>query len=195
MDPIIVVGLGNPGTEYEWTRHNVGFKVIDELARRFKTPIRAGRGEYLIASRGISGKEVVLVKPLTYMNNSGTAVSELLETYHVRLSELMLVADDFALPLGTIRVRAKGSDGGHNGLSSVIYHLNTNEFARIRCGIRRKVMPPKERMAEFVLSTFEQEEQETVKVMIAEAADAVVEFATTGIARTMNRFNTRLQLI
>ena len=192
MDPIIVVGLGNPGTEYEWTRHNVGFKVIDELARRFKTSIRAGRGEYLIASRGVSGKEVVLVKPLTYMNNSGIAVSELLEHYGARLDQLLLVADDFALPLGTIRVRAKGSDGGHNGLSSVIYHLNTNVFARIRCGIQQKIMPPKERMAEFVLSPFEREERETSGVMIAEAASAVVEFAITGIARTMNKFNTRL---
>jgi PTH1 family peptidyl-tRNA hydrolase len=192
VEPIIVVGLGNPGTEYDCTRHNVGFKVIDELARRFKTPIRAGRGEYLLASRGISGKEVVLVKPLTYMNNSGIAVSELLDAYSARLDELMLVMDDLALPLGTIRVRAKGSGGGHNGLSSVIYHLNTNEFARIRCGIRRNIMPPKERMAEFVLSPFEQEERETVEVMIAEAADAVVEFATAGIARTMNKVNTRL---
>lgn len=192
MDPIIVVGLGNPGTEYDWTRHNVGFKVIDELARRFKISIRPGRGDYLFAACRISGKEVVLVKPLTYMNNSGIAVSELLEKYSAGLHELMLVADDFALPLGTIRVRTKGSDGGHNGLSSIIYQLNTNEFARIRCGIRREIMPPKERMAEFVLSPFEREERETVDAMIAKAADAVVEFTTTGIAKTMNKFNTRL---
>lgn len=192
MDPIIVVGLGNPGTEYDWTRHNVGFRVIDELARRFKISIRPGRGDYLFAACRVSGKEVVLVKPLTYMNNSGIAVSELLEKYSAGLHELMLVADDFALPLGTIRVRTKGSDGGHNGLSSIIYQLNTNEFARIRCGIRREIMPPKERMAEFVLSPFEREERETVDAMIAKAADAVVEFTTTGIAKTMNKFNTRL---
>jgi PTH1 family peptidyl-tRNA hydrolase len=192
VDPIIVVGLGNPGTEYDWTRHNVGFKVIDELARRFKISIRPGRGDYLFAACRVSGKEVVLVKPLTYMNNSGIAVSELLEKYSAGLHELMLVADDFALPLGTIRVRTKGSDGGHNGLSSIIYQLNTNEFARIRCGIRREIMPPKERMAEFVLSPFEREERETVDAMIAKAADAVVEFTTTGIAKTMNKFNTRL---
>jgi peptidyl-tRNA hydrolase, PTH1 family len=192
VDPIIVVGLGNPGTEYDWTRHNVGFKVIDELARRFKTSIRPGRGDYLFAACRICGKEVVLVKPLTYMNNSGIAVSELLEKYSAGLHELILVADDFVLPLGTIRVRKKGSDGGHNGLSSVIYQLNTTEFARIRCGIRREIMPPKERMAEFVLSPFEREERETADAMIAKAADAVVEFTTTGISRTMNKFNTRL---
>jgi PTH1 family peptidyl-tRNA hydrolase len=116
----------------------------------------------------------------------------LLEKYRAGLRELMLVADDFALPLGTIRVRTKGSDGGHNGLSSIIYQLNTNEFARIRCGIRREIMPPKERMAEFVLSPFEREERETVDAMIAKAADAVVEFTTTGIVKTMNKFNTRL---
>jgi PTH1 family peptidyl-tRNA hydrolase len=192
VDPIIVVGLGNPGTEYDRTRHNVGFKVIDELARRFKTPIKPGRGDYLFAACKFSGKEVVLVKPLTYMNNSGIAVSELLEKYSAKLHELILVADDFALPLGTIRVRKKGSDGGHNGLSSVIYQLNTAEFGRIRCGIRREIMPAKERMAEFVLSPFEREERETVEAMIAKAADAVVEFIPMGIAHTMNKFNTRL---
>jgi PTH1 family peptidyl-tRNA hydrolase len=126
------------------------------------------------------------------MNNSGAAVSELLERYGARLDELLLIADDFALPLGTIRVRAKGSDGGHNGISSVIYHLNTNEFARIRCGIQQEIMPQKDRMAEFVLSPFEREEQVAVGVMIEHAADAVVSFATAGIARTMNKFNVRL---
>ena len=192
MDPIIVVGLGNPGTEYEWTRHNVGFKVVDELSRRFKTPMKAGRGEYLFASRRIDGKKVVFAKPLTYMNNSGTAVGDLLEKYIARLEDLIIVADDFALPLGTIRVRAKGSDGGHNGLSSIIFQLNSSEFARIRCGIQQEMMLSKERMAEFVLSPFDTEERKTAEAMISRAADAVMEFVAAGIARTMNRFNTRL---
>ena len=191
MDPIIVVGLGNPGTEYECTRHNVGFRVVEELARRLRISMRAGRGEYLVASRTFAGKEVVLSKPLTYMNNSGFAVSELLEKYNARLDDMIVVADDFALPLGTIRVRAKGTDGGHNGLSSIIYQLNSQEFGRIRCGIRQETMPTKERMAEFVLSPFEPHERGRVEVMITRAADAVLEFARSGIGQTMNRFNMR----
>jgi peptidyl-tRNA hydrolase, PTH1 family len=191
VDQSIVVGLGNPGTEYEATRHNVGFKVVDELAQRFRLRMKVGHGEYVDASRRITGTDLVLVKPLTYMNNSGTAVGEVLERYSARLEELIVVADDFALPLGTIRVRAQGSDGGHNGLSSIIYVLNSKEFARIRCGIRRDLMPPKERLAEFVLSPFEPEERVVVDAMVTRAADAVMEFASSGIARTMNRFNTQ----
>jgi PTH1 family peptidyl-tRNA hydrolase len=192
VDPIIVVGLGNPGTEYEGTRHNIGFRVIDEVARRSETPIKAGRGEYQFASHSFRDKHLLLAKPLTYMNNSGDAVAELLEEYKARLDELIVVVDDLALPLGVIRVRAKGNDGGHNGLSSIIYQLNTNEFARIRCGIRQENMPAKEQMAEFVLSPFGREEREKVEAMITRAGDAVVEFAASGIARTMTKFNTRL---
>ena len=191
MDPILVVGLGNPGTEYERTRHNVGFRVIDEMARRLKIHLRAGRGEYLLASRGVGGKEIVLCKPLTYMNNSGVAVSELLEKYQARLDDVLVISDDFALPLGAIRVRASGSDGGHNGLSSIIYHLNSDGFGRVRCGIRREVMPPKERMADFVLSPFEPDEVERVDEMVVRAADAALESAISGISRAMNRFNRR----
>lgn len=192
MDSIIVVGLGNPGTEYDGTRHNVGFEVVDELTRRLKTPLRSGRGEYLIASRRAEGKCIILAKPMTYMNNSGTAIKELLDGYGVPLDRLIVIVDDVALRLGTIRVRARGSDGGHNGLYSIIYQLNSHEFPRVRCGIRQGVMPPNNRMAEFVLSPFESVERKTVEGMIAKAADAVLEFTETGIARTMNRFNTRL---
>jgi PTH1 family peptidyl-tRNA hydrolase len=191
VDPIIVVGLGNPGTEYESTRHNIGFRVIDALARRLKTPLKPGNGEYLFASRSVEGKDVILAKPLTYMNNSGNAVGGLLERYSARLDELVVIVDDIALPLGVIRVRAKGSDGGHNGLASIIYQLNTNEFPRIRCGIRQEMMPPKEQMADFVLSPFETGERETAEAMISRASDAVLEFSIAGIARTMSKFNTQ----
>ncbi len=191
MDPIIVVGLGNPGTEYEGTRHNIGFEVVEELTRRFRSPVRAGRGEYLIATHQFAGRTLILAKPMTYMNNSGSAVAELLEKFGASLQELIIVADDVALPLGAIRVRAKGSDGGHNGLWSIIYQLNSDEFARVRCGVRQESMPPKDRMAEFVLSPFALGEATTVGEMIGRAADAVFEFAASGIHRTMNRFNTR----
>ena len=192
MDLTIVVGLGNPGTEYDGTRHNVGFAVVDELARRFKTVLREGRGEYLIASYRAGGKCFILAKPMTYMNNSGSAVRDLLEVCGASLDQLIVVADDIALPLGTIRARAKGSDGGHNGLYSIIYQLNSNEFSRLRCGIQPNVMPPKEGMADFVLSPFDRGERTEVMGMILRAADAVMEFGISGIARTMNKFNTVL---
>jgi PTH1 family peptidyl-tRNA hydrolase len=191
VDFIIVVGLGNPGTEYDGTRHNIGFEVIDELTRRFKTTMRSGWGEYLIASHRVAGKILILAKPMTYVNNSGIAAKELLEGYGALISQLIVIADDLALPLGKIRVRAKGSDGGHNGLHSIIYQLNSDEFARIRCGIRREVMPPNGRMADFVLSPFEKGERATVDEMIKCSADAAVEFSVSGIAKAMNRFNTR----
>lgn len=192
MDPIIIVGLGNPGIEYEGTRHNVGFEVVDELTRRFRARMRAGRGDYLIASHRIAGRDLLLAKPLTYMNNSGAAVADVLERSGATLQELIIVADDLALPLGTIRVRAKGSDGGHNGLASIIYQLNSDEFARVRCGIQQEVMPPKDRIVEFVLSPFEPGEAAVVKQMVGRAADAVMECVAVGVTKAMNKFNTKV---
>lgn len=192
MDSILVVGLGNPGAEYLGTRHNVGFEVVDELMHRFKVHQRGGKGDYLIATHQIGVKNLILAKPLTYMNNSGTAVAGLLEHYGVSLNELLVVVDDIALPLGTIRIRTKGSDGGHNGLLSIIYQINSDEFARIRCGIRQAVTPPKRETPTFVLSAFDMEERAQAEAMIARAADAVIECATAGPDRAMSRFNTRL---
>ncbi len=188
--PIAVVGLGNPGFEYEDTRHNIGFMVVDEVSARHRWMWQREEEDYLLARSHALDPEVMLVKPLTFMNNSGAAVRDVLERYSIPLTHLLVVVDDFWLNLGTIRVRAKGSDGGHNGLRSVIEHLGTEEFARIRCGIRTEHMPPKDKMAVFVLSPFEQEEKEKVEKMIDTAADAVEEFVRSGIERTMNIFNT-----
>lgn len=190
MAPILVVGLGNPGSEYEHTRHNVGFRVVDTLCERFRWQLQPGRGDYLEARGNLGGGKLLLIKPMTYMNNSGQAVKELMENSGTHLSEVLVVYDDLALPLGTLRARSKGSDGGHNGVYSIIYHLNSNEFPRIRCGIRTETMPPKEAMAGFVLSPFDKGEMPLAAEMIQRAADAVAEFVTSGIARTMNRFNT-----
>jgi len=189
VDRIILVGLGNPGSEYETTRHNLGFNVIDVLCGRLGKSLRSGKGEYLFASGQVGGKGILLVKPMTYMNNSGDAVEDVLSEYESSPDRLLVVCDDFDLPLGAIRIRPKGSDGGHNGLRSVIYHLMTDAFPRIRCGIRQEVMPSKHKMVDFVLSPFGEEEQETVNRMVERAADAVIEFATQGIAPAMNRFN------
>jgi PTH1 family peptidyl-tRNA hydrolase len=189
LDPFIVVGLGNPGSEFDGTRHNVGFIVIDELCRRLGKSLKGGRGNYSYATARAGETELVIVKPLTYMNNSGLAVLEVLENMRAALQNIVVVADDFALPLGTLRIRPRGSDGGHNGLRSIIYHLNSGEFARIRCGIGRSEMPPKHLLSEFVLSAFDRDELRAAKEMTLCAADAVMELATWGIARAMNKFN------
>jgi PTH1 family peptidyl-tRNA hydrolase len=187
--PIIAVGLGNPGFEYEDTRHNVGFMVVDEVSVRLNSLWKPGKGEYLFSRTVVDGRELVLVKPLTYMNNSGEAVLDVLERFPTTTRNLVAIVDDLALNIGTIRVRGKGSDGGHNGLRSMIYYLNSNEFPRIRCGIKREAMPPKRERADFVLSPFDDDEKEIVETMIKNAADAVEEFVRSGIERTMSKFN------
>ena len=187
-----IVGLGNPGSEYAETRHNIGFAVVDALAEKLDIEFRAGRGEYLIGSARYRGKNLSIVKPLTYVNNSGIAVREIVDDYGMDLSELLVVSDDLHLPLGTIRLRLKGSDGGHNGLYSIIYHLSTDQFPRLRCGIGSDAMPKnsKERK-DFVLSSFEEEESGHVRTMIDEALDAALTSAVEGIQTAMNRCNTR----
>lgn len=188
--PTIIVGLGNPGFEYDDTRHNVGFMVVDALSAKCNCLWHPGRGKFLFAETRVSETTIVLAKPLTYMNHSGLAVRDLIEQYSVPLSRLIVVLDDFWFDVGTIRVRARGGDGGHNGLSSIIYHLRSEDFARIRCGIKKAAMPPKREMAEFVLSPFDEDEIEKVEKMIVTAGDAAIEFALYGIENAMNRFNT-----
>lgn len=187
--PIIVVGLGNPGREYDGTRHNVGYMVVDELSGRLKSSWKPGKGEYLFSQKVDGDKTIVLVKPLMYMNNSGEAVLDVLEQFPTPFCNVLAIVDDFTLGIGKIRVRAKGNDGGHNGLRSLIYHLNSNEFPRVRCGIKREVMPPKSEMSDFVLSPFDGDEKKIVETMIKNAADAVEEFAQSGIKQAMNVFN------
>ncbi|MEK7250750.1 MAG: aminoacyl-tRNA hydrolase, partial [Bacteroidota bacterium] len=170
-------------------RHNVGFMVVDEVSVRLNSLWKPGKGEYLFSRTVVDGRELVLVKPLMYMNNSGEAVLDVLERFPTPIWNIIAIVDDFALSVGTIRVRAKGSDGGHNGLRSMIYYLNANEFPRIRCGIKREAMPPKRERADFVLSPFDDDEKEIVETMIKNAADAVEEFVRSGIERTMSKFN------
>lgn len=189
VDPMLVLCLGNPGPRYLPTRHNVGFMVADELARRAGTGFTPGRGEYWKSEIAVAGQELTLVKPVTFMNSSGLAARQALEWYGLNPEALLVVLDDIALPLGSMRVRASGSDGGHNGLGSVIATLGTDRIARLRCGIRPEVPPPAESLAEFVLSPFAPGEHDAVQSMIVRAADAVSEAATSGMQRTMARFN------
>lgn len=190
MDTCLIVGLGNPGREYEGTRHNLGFDVADLCALKLRCSWKPGKGDYLIAAPSGGQGLLTVAKPMTYMNNSGQAVVELLERHPVSPNRLLVVVDDLALPLGSIRMRPRGSDGGHNGLRSIIYHLGSDEFPRLRCGIRREATPSGESSAEFVLSRFEPDERDTVTDMVERAAGACVEFAEAGLERAMNRFNT-----
>ena len=187
----VIVGLGNPGSAYEGTRHNIGFAVVDALARKLGVDFRPGRGEFVIGFSGSSEKKIALVKPLTYMNNSGIAVREIVDWYKISLHDLLIISDDFNIPLGAIRMRLDGSDGGHNGLYSIIYQLQSDEFPRMRCGIGSESMPKnKKEMADFVLSPFEKQERETVRDLIQRAQEAALAAATEGIETAMNRFNT-----
>ncbi len=178
----LIVGLGNHGSEYAQTRHNIGFLVVDELAASARVVFHPGKGEYWLAQCSLNNIEVAVLKPVTYMNNSGIAVQEFLEQHKIPLENILVVCDDFQLPLGTIRLRQNGSDGGHHGLSSVIYHLQTDQFARLRCGIASSTMPAeKSRMKDFVLERFSESELPIVKPMVERARDACISFIMDGI--------------
>ncbi len=188
---IAIFGLGNPGREYEMTRHNVGFMAVDALAEKIGFNFKPGGGDYLISSGRCAGKEILLVKPLTYMNNSGVAVKGVVERYKIELKDILVICDDLNLPLGVIRIRQKGSDGGHNGLYSIIYHLKSIEFPRLRCGIGNSEKV--KNIVDFVLSKFGEGEIEILNEMIAKAVDAALCFISDGILVAMNRFNRRVK--
>lgn len=189
MDETLVVGLGNPGDRYERTRHNIGFMVVDLLARRWKKAWSPGKGEFLFLRKTIGGADVVLLKPLTYMNLSGIAVREAIPLLGIPQERLLVVMDDVALPLGSLRLRPGGSDGGHNGLASVIGELGTEQIARCRCGIGPQHPGPGDDLADFVLSPFRTEEMELVTTMVTRCADAVETYSREGLETTMSRFN------
>jgi len=188
-----IMGLGNPEKRYEETRHNLGFDVVECLAERLRLPFKDGKGEYRAARGEAAGSPVVLIKPMTYMNESGVAAVEACEQYEIPLERLFVICDDFQLPLGNLRLRLKGSDGGHNGLYSVIYHLQSDCFPRLRCGIASPSMPKeKDRMAEFVLDRFETDELLIVRQMIEKAADASLLAIQRGLTAAMNEFNKKV---
>jgi len=175
----VIVGLGNPGSEYHRTRHNIGFDIVDAIAERVGIAFDAGRGEYSIARQRKGDSTFALVKPLTYMNNSGIAVKEVLDQFMLEPESLLVIADDFHLPLGSFRIRQRGSSGGHNGLYSIIYHLQSEEFPRLRIGIAGLTLPAdKSRMADFVLSPFEPSELEEIRNVSGRVVEKVVSLIT-----------------
>ncbi len=192
----LIVGLGNPGAKYRQTRHNVGFATVDELARRSGVDFESAPADAMIAKvrpavAGLGGpgpaEAVLLAKPLTFMNLSGHAVGDLLRYFRIQLSDLLVIVDDANLPVALLRARARGSDGGHNGLRSIIAQLGTQEFARLRIGVGRG--HAERDLADHVLSRFAPDEQEDIATAIARAADAAQMFVTDGIEQVMNRFN------
>ncbi len=181
----LVVGLGNPGEEYRQTRHNVGFRVVDEIARR----LRAGAWERRFFSEVAAtsrGRRVWLAKPRTFMNRSGTAVASLLEGLGIAPADALVIVDDVDLPLGRLRLRPSGGAGTHNGLRDIVEHVGTG-FARLRLGVRGEA--PWKDLAEYVLSPFDADESALADEMIKQAADAVAVSVFEGLGRAMNRCN------
>jgi PTH1 family peptidyl-tRNA hydrolase len=184
----LIVGLGNPGRRYRDTRHNVGFAVVDALAARHGGAFESAPGEAIMARlRGVGPGGTLLVKPLTFMNLSGFAVSEVARYFRVDLPYILVVADDISLPVGRLRARPQGSDGGHKGFRSITEQFGSQAFPRLRVGVGRG--DPRRDLADHVLAGFEAEERPVVEAAVERAADAAELFVAEGIEAVMNRFN------
>lgn len=184
-----VVGLGNPGKNYEGTRHNVGFDAIDLLAYRNNIKINKIKFKSVYGEGIIGNNKVILLKPQTYMNNSGMAVLDLYNFYKLPIENIIVVVDDIDIEFGTIRVKAKGSAGSHNGMKSIIYHLQSEKFPRVKIGVGQK--KEGQDLADFVLSRFSREERDKIDLAIEKAALAVETIITAGVEKAMNQFNSK----
>jgi PTH1 family peptidyl-tRNA hydrolase len=186
----LIVGLGNPGIEYAWTPHNLGFLVVDALAEDASIRVTRPEAKSLVGLGQIAGREVVLAKPQTMMNLSGLAVRELVSRAECEPSEMIVVCDDIALPWGMLRVRERGTAGGHNGLKSVIGALGTTEFVRVRLGVKPEEM--RGDLKEYVLRQIRRDEEDLVAEEIEQGAEAVKLILAEGTQSAMNRFNRRV---
>ncbi len=183
----IFAGLGNPGREYERTRHNVGFQCIDYLSALYRIPVTKAKHKALLGSGIIQGEKVLLVKPQTLMNNSGESLRAIMDFYRVEPTNLVIIYDDIDLDKGIIRIRSKGSAGTHNGMRSVIYHLGTDEFPRFRIGIGKPA--PGQELVSYVLGKYSQDEQRTMNEAVEKVTMAVGEFIVSGIEMAMSKYN------
>jgi len=184
----LLVCLGNPGDQYENTRHNVGFMVADELAERARIPIQKLKYKALTNTATIGGQKVLLMKPITYMNLSGEAVRQAADFYKIPPERVLVVSDDTALAVGRLRIRKGGSAGGHNGLKNIILHLGTDQFPRLRLGVGEKPHPDYD-LADWVLGKFQGEDKKAMDAAVKKAADAVECILAQGLDKGMNRFN------
>lgn len=186
----VIVGLGNPDKKYEGTRHNIGFDVIDALSRKYNIPVKEKKHKALVGTGAIEGCRVMLVKPLTYMNLSGESVGEIMNFYKLDPEEeLLVIFDDISLAPGNIRIRKKGSAGGHNGIKSIIAHTGTMNFKRIKIGVGEK--PKDWDLADYVLGRFDASDRRKVDDAIADAMEAAKRIACDDIDGAMNDFNAR----
>ena len=182
---IAFIGLGNVGDQYKWTKHNAGFWVINEFARRKKLSFNPAKSNYVFAKH--ISKQILLMKPTTGMNQSGIAVKSLIEKWNLLIPDIYVLTDDVDLPLGSIRIRPKGGDGCHRGLENIIYHLGSSIFPRIRLGVAGSdYKRPSEK---YVMTPFKNHMSQDAKLMIDRAADAIQNIITRGLEKTMNQFN------
>ncbi|MFT8323640.1 MAG: aminoacyl-tRNA hydrolase [Bacillus sp. (in: firmicutes)] len=183
----LIVGLGNPGKQYENTRHNIGFDIIEYIAKEYTIPLEKAKFKGIFGTGIISGEKVILLKPLTYMNLSGESIRPLADYYDIALEDIVVIYDDLDLPVGKIRLRQKGSSGGHNGIKSTIAHLGSEKFNRIRVGIDR----PKNGMkvTDYVLGKFTKEEQAILETIIKKCSDACGEWTKEPFLQVMNKYN------
>ena len=188
----IIVGLGNPDRQYQNTRHNIGFDVIDVIASKNNIAVGERKHKAIIGKGFVGGQKVVLVKPQTYMNLSGESVREVIDFYKIdEKSELIVISDDVSLDVGQIRIRKKGSAGGHNGLKNIILHLGHDEFHRVKMGVGEK--PEGYDMADYVLGHFPKEEREIMDESAKRAADAIEVMIMDGADAAMNLYNKKAQ--
>lgn len=188
MKKFLIAGLGNIGSEYENTRHNIGFKIVEHLAKKYEVPFETQKlGDVAYVKH--KGRTFVLLKPSTYMNLSGKAVRYWLEKENIPLENLLIVTDDLNIPFGTIRIKTKGNDGGHNGLKDIQLQLNTTTYARFRFGISADFSKGKQ--IDYVLGQWGEEEQKLLPERLEKSAEAVISFGMAGVTNTMNSFNNK----
>ena len=184
----IVVGLGNPGNKYTLTRHNSGFLCLDMLSEKFNFKIDRLKFKSLICDTKINGHRCIVMKPQTFMNNSGEAVRECASFYKIPPERVIVIYDDISLDVGKLRIRRKGTDGGHNGIKSIIYHLNSDQFPRIKVGCGKKPHPDYD-LADWVLSEFKKDEQKSLEPALENACKALELFLDNQIDKAMNLYN------
>jgi PTH1 family peptidyl-tRNA hydrolase len=189
----LIVGLGNPGKEYEKTRHNSGFMAMDALAEKLHVSVTSEKWNAMIANVMIEGQKVVLMKPLTYMNESGSAVSQAVKFYHIEPEEILVMHDDMDLPTGSVRIRKNGSAGGQKGMKSIIDCLSTSEIARIRIGVGHSTAGDHDKVPDWVLSPVPKAEQELWQTALKDAAEAAYAWVSEPLDRVMNTYNIKVK--
>jgi PTH1 family peptidyl-tRNA hydrolase len=188
-----VVGLGNPGSKYEFTRHNIGFRTVDSLAQDIEVEFKKVKSYYSLISRGmINNQKVILIKPQTFMNLSGRAVSKVVSYYKIPLQDLLIVYDDLNLELGQVRIRKKGSAGGHKGIESIMQYLNSEEIPRLRIGIGNPSVNFNFNCMSYVLSNFNNDEKDKIEELIQLSTEAIKTVIEDGFEKAMRKYNRKL---